>query len=76
MRINELLLPVTSNRFCLIRAASQAAPTSSEQLALDSEMDGTTQGEIKVEEKRQKEESWAMYTEANPRGAGNTMNRG
>ncbi|KAF8964013.1 serine/threonine protein phosphatase PP2A-associated protein [Flammula alnicola] len=57
-------------------AASQAAPTSSEQLAIDSEMDGTVEGEMKEETKRQKEENWALYTEANPRGAGNTMNRG
>ncbi|KAF8201491.1 TAP42-like protein [Pholiota molesta] len=56
--------------------ASQAAPTSSEQLAIDSEMDGTVEGEIKSEFKRQKEENWALFTEANPRGAGNTMNRG
>lgn len=39
-------------------------------------MDGTVDGDLKTEQKRQKEESWAMYTEANPRGAGNTMNRG
>ncbi|KAF9483789.1 serine/threonine protein phosphatase PP2A-associated protein [Pholiota conissans] len=57
-------------------AASQEAPTSFEQLAIASEMDGTAEGEIKTELKRQKEENWALYTEANPRGAGNTMNRG
>ena len=56
--------------------ASQSAPTSSEQLAIDAEMDGTTEGELKEEEKRQKDESWARYTDVNPRGAGNTMNRG
>ena len=28
------------------------------------------------EEKRKKDESWARYTDENPRGAGNTMNRG
>ena len=39
-------------------------------------MDGTADGDLKTEQKRQKEESWAVYTEANPRGAGNTMNRG
>ncbi|KAJ3507269.1 hypothetical protein NLJ89_g6400 [Agrocybe chaxingu] len=55
---------------------SQAAPTSSEQLAIDSEMDGTLEGETKEEEKRQKDEKWARYTDENPRGAGNTMNRG
>jgi len=57
-------------------AASQAAPTSSEQLALESEMDGTREGEEKEEMKRQKDENWARYTDENPRGAGNTMNRG
>jgi len=39
-------------------------------------MDGTAEGELKAEEKRKKDESWAMYTDENPRGAGNTMNRG
>ena len=65
--------------FCLStyrRPASQAAPTSSEQLAIDAEMDGTFEGEFKEEMKRQKDESWARYTDENPRGAGNTMNRG
>jgi len=59
-----------------LRPASQAAPTSSEQLAIDSEMDGTVGGELKAEMKRQKDENWARYTEENARGAGNTMNRG
>ena len=31
---------------------------------------------IKAEEKRQKDEKWARYKDDNPRGAGNTMNRG
>lgn len=39
-------------------------------------MDGTVAGEGKAEEKRQKDENWAQYKDANPRGAGNTMNRG
>jgi immunoglobulin-binding protein 1 len=39
-------------------------------------MDGTVQGELKVEEKRQKDEKWARYTDENPRGTGNMMNRG
>ena len=56
--------------------ASETEPTSSEQLALDAEMDGTRQGEEKAEEKRLKDENWARYTDENPRGAGNTMNRG
>lgn len=55
---------------------SQSAPTSSEQLGIDAEMDGTAKGELKAEEKRQKDENWARYTDENPRGAGNTMNRG
>ncbi|KAJ3879286.1 serine/threonine protein phosphatase PP2A-associated protein [Lentinula edodes] len=56
--------------------ASQNAPTSSEQLALDAEMDGTLEGEDKAEVKRIKDENWARFTDENPRGAGNTMNRG
>ncbi|KAK1236400.1 Type 2A phosphatase-associated protein 42 [Marasmius sp. AFHP31] len=56
--------------------ASEAALTTSEQLALDSEMDGTREGEEKAEAKRQKDENWAVFTDENPRGAGNTMNRG
>ncbi|PPQ63051.1 hypothetical protein CVT24_005906 [Panaeolus cyanescens] len=55
---------------------SEAAPTSKEQLALDAEMDGTVEGELKSEQKRQQDEKWAQFTDANPRGAGNTMNRG
>lgn len=57
-------------------AASRAAPTSSEKLAIDSEMDGTAGGETRAEEKRLKDESWARYVDEHPRGAGNTMNRG
>ncbi|KAH8826918.1 serine/threonine protein phosphatase PP2A-associated protein [Flagelloscypha sp. PMI_526] len=56
--------------------ASLEQPTTSEQLALDSEQDGTAFGADKEEQKRQKDESWAQFTDANPRGAGNTMNRG
>ncbi|KAG6906332.1 hypothetical protein DXG01_014413 [Tephrocybe rancida] len=56
--------------------ASEAAPTSSEQLTLDAEMDGTLEGEEKSEAKRLKDENWARYTDENPKGAGNTMNRG
>ncbi|KAG1728640.1 TAP42-like protein [Suillus paluster] len=55
---------------------SEEQPTSSEQLAIDSEMDGAVFGEMKLEEKRQKDEQWAQFKDANPRGAGNTMNRG
>ncbi|KAF8891249.1 TAP42-like protein [Infundibulicybe gibba] len=56
--------------------ASQAAPTSSEQLSLDAEMDGTVTGEDRAEVKRLKDENWARFTDDNPKGAGNAMNRG
>jgi immunoglobulin-binding protein 1 len=39
-------------------------------------MDGTLFGEGKAEEKRIKDEKWATFTDENPRGQGNTMNRG
>jgi hypothetical protein len=55
---------------------SEEQPTSSEELAMDSETDGTVFGDMKSEEKRQKDEQWAQFKDANPRGAGNTMNRG
>jgi hypothetical protein len=55
---------------------SELEPTSSEQLAVDAEQDGTVFGENKHEEKRLKDENWARYTDVNPKGAGNTMNRG
>ncbi|KAL1944802.1 hypothetical protein VTO73DRAFT_3232 [Trametes versicolor] len=57
-------------------AASENEPTSKEQLAMDAEQDGAAFGEEKAEEKRQKDESWAQFTDSNPKGAGNTMNRG
>lgn len=56
--------------------ASESALTSSEQLDLDSQMDGTSGGAEKEETKRLKDEKWAQFTDENPRGAGNTMNRG
>lgn len=68
--MNELV----DDEFC--RKASLEKPTSSKQLQIDSEMDGTVAGEEKAEEKRQKDEKWSRFTDANPRGAGNTMNRG
>ncbi|KAI0070690.1 hypothetical protein K474DRAFT_1669813 [Panus rudis PR-1116 ss-1] len=55
---------------------SEQKLTTSEQLQLDSEMDGTIFGEEKAEEKRQKDEKWAQYTDTHPKGAGNRMNRG
>jgi len=56
--------------------ASYDAPTESELLELAAEDDGTVLGAEKAEQKRLKEENWAVYTEANKKGAGNTMNRG
>ena len=58
------------------RPASEARLTTKEQLALDAEQDGTAFGEEKEEEKRQKDEKWAQYTDTHPKGAGNTLNRG
>jgi immunoglobulin-binding protein 1 len=58
------------------REASFNAPTSKEILQEASEMDGTLGGEEKSEQKRKEEEEWALYTEAHPKGMGNTMNRG
>ena len=39
-------------------------------------MDGSSAGEAKGEEKRLEDEKWGQFTDANPKGAGNTMNRG
>ncbi|KAJ9099584.1 hypothetical protein QFC20_005650 [Naganishia adeliensis] len=50
--------------------------TESEQLAIDAEDDGTIAGELKSEQKRQKEEKWARYTDTHRKGEGNTVNRG
>lgn len=50
--------------------------TSSQQLKIDSEMDGTVAGEEMAEEERKKDENWSQFKDANARGAGNTMNRG
>ncbi|KLO19262.1 TAP42-like protein [Schizopora paradoxa] len=55
---------------------SAQAPTSKEQLTIDSEMDGSREGEQNAEKKRQEDERWANFTDDNPRGSGNTMNRG
>ncbi|KAL7415951.1 TAP42-like protein [Mrakia frigida] len=56
--------------------ASEDAPTSSEILQIASENDGTRSGREADDQKRDKEEKWARYTDDNPKGAGNTMNRG
>ncbi|KAJ9128362.1 hypothetical protein QFC24_000655 [Naganishia onofrii] len=50
--------------------------TASEQLALDAEDDGTMDAELKSEQKRQKDEKWARYTDTHRKGEGNTLNRG
>src|SRR5258708_28680877 len=63
-------------RICIYRPASREKLTTSEQLQIDSEQDGTIVGEEKSEEKRIKDEEWALYTEEHPKGSGNTMNRG
>ncbi|KAH0830692.1 TAP42-like family-domain-containing protein [Lanmaoa asiatica] len=60
----------------LRRPRTEAEPTSSQQFTTDSEMDGTALGELKAEEQRHKDEQWAQYKDAHPRGAGNTMNCG
>lgn len=39
------------------------------------EQDGSAGADVAAETKRQKDESWAVYTEENAKGAGNTMNR-
>ena len=39
-------------------------------------MEGTRESEEKAEELRQKQEKWAQFADVNPKGAGNTMNRG
>jgi immunoglobulin-binding protein 1 len=58
------------------RPKSAAEPTRKEQLAIDAEKDGTREGGESAEEKRQEDEKWARFTDENPRGSGNTMNRG
>ena len=70
---STLLLSAHANRN---RPASEGVPTSSEQLAIDAEMDGTIDGAASSERKRLKDENWSIYTDENPKGAGNTMNRG
>lgn len=57
------------------RKASEEAPTSNEILQLAAEQDGTVGAAEADEQKRVKDENWAVYTEENAKGAGNTMNR-
>lgn len=65
---------LVDDAFC--RKASLEKPTSSQQLKINSEMDGTVAGEEMAEEARKKDEKWSQFKDANARGAGNTMNRG
>jgi len=65
-----------SNKEATSSLAEGGFRNTSERLTLDAESDGTMFGEEKQEEKRQKDESWARYTDAHPKGAGNMMNRG
>jgi hypothetical protein len=58
------------------RPQSETQLTKKELLALAAEMDGTAESEEKSEEKRQEDERWAQFKDKNPRGWGNTMNRG
>ncbi|EJU05152.1 TAP42-like protein [Dacryopinax primogenitus] len=57
-------------------AASENAPTSSEQMQLGTEMDGTAFADERAEEQRRKDENWAVWTESNPKGSGNRGNKG
>ena len=75
-RVRALVPLLTSATDFAYRPKSEEKLTTSEQLQLDSEMDGTAFAEEREEEKRQKDENWARYTDTHPRGAGNTMNRG
>ncbi|TYJ54407.1 hypothetical protein B9479_004917 [Cryptococcus floricola] len=56
--------------------ASYDAPTESETLELEAEMDGTVYAAEQAEKKRLKDENWAAYTDENQKGAGNTTNKG
>lgn len=56
--------------------ASYDAPTSTEQRQTRMEQDGTRDAQLAEDEQRQKDIQWDQFSELNPRGAGNTMNRG
>ncbi|KAG9318611.1 TAP42-like protein [Chiua virens] len=78
MTINEYL-EIERQRGGILPAkenVSEMEPTSSEQLTIESEMDGRVLGDLKAEEKRHNDEQWAQYKDTHPKGAGNTMNRG
>lgn len=55
--------------------ASYDAPTESELMELEGEMDNFA-AEDAQEKKRQKDENWARFADDNRKGAGNTMNKG
>lgn len=76
MRQRKFLVALQRQLTHFIRPQSAQAPTSKEQLTIDSEMDGTHEGDENAEKKRQEDERWAKFTDENPRGSGNTMNRG
>ncbi|XAO23936.1 hypothetical protein I312_102721 [Cryptococcus bacillisporus CA1280] len=78
MTIDEYL-DIERQRGNIITGGGQASydkPTDSELLELDSEMDGTRHAEEQAEHKREKDEKWAQYTDDNPKGYGNTTNKG
>ncbi|PWN89696.1 TAP42-domain-containing protein [Acaromyces ingoldii] len=59
--------------------ASAQAPTSTEQRRARAEGDGgatTRDADEAADEQRRRDMEWDDFTEANPRGQGNTMNRG
>ncbi|AFR92469.1 hypothetical protein C343_00339 [Cryptococcus neoformans C23] len=78
MTIDEYL-DIEKQRGNMITGGGQESydkPTDSELLELDSEMDGTWHAEQQAEHKREKDERWAQYTDDNPKGYGNTTNKG
>ncbi|EIW84887.1 TAP42-like protein [Coniophora puteana RWD-64-598 SS2] len=78
MSIDEYL-EIERQRGNIIEGGGQASAdklTSSEELQLASEDDGTAAAEEASEKKRLKDEAWAQYTDLHPKGEGNTMNRG
>ena len=57
-------------------AKSMEDPTPREARALRAEEDGSREAQQAEEEKRKEQSEWDEFKEANPKGAGNTMNRG
>ncbi len=57
-------------------AKSMEDPTPREARALRAENDGSREAEEAEEEARKEAIEWDAFKEANPKGAGNTMNRG